>query len=84
MRSHLYLKTIWGGALPVLGYLRSYNNLEKLPPSVLISIHLFILVFSIFRAFTYYSIITLMNCFGQVVREILGKKQLKSHFAIIS
>ena len=50
-----------------------YNISEKLPPSVMISIDLPILVFSIFRAFNYYSIMGSMNYFGQVVFEILQK-----------
>ena len=60
--------------MPVLGYLRYYNYLEKLPPSVLISKHLLILIFSTFEAFNYYSIMRSMNYFGQVVLEILENK----------
>ena len=41
------------GVITNLGYLRYYNNLEKLTPSVLISIDLPILIFSAFRAFIY-------------------------------
>ena len=57
--------------MPVLGYLSYYSNLEKFPPSVLISIDLPILIFSTFGAFNYYSIMGSMNYFGQVVLEIL-------------
>ena len=71
MRSHPYLKTIWGWSYTCLGYLRHYNNLEKLPPSVLISINLPILIFSTFRAFNYYFIMGSMNYFGQMVLKIL-------------
>ena len=48
-----------------------YINLEKLPPSVLISIELHILIFSTFRGFNYYYIMGSMNYFGQVILEIL-------------
>ena len=72
-RSHPYE----GGVIPTLGYLRYYNNLEKLPPSVQISIDLSILIFSTFRAFSYYCIIRsvtiLLDYFSQVVLEILKK-----------
>ena len=57
--------------LPVFRYLRCYNNLVKLPPSVLISTDLPILIFSTFRAFNNYSIMRSINCFGQVFLEIL-------------
>ena len=66
--------------LPVFGYLRYYNNLVKLPPSVLISPDLPILIFSTFRAFNYYSIMRSMNYFGQVFLEIWENNQLKSYF----
>ena len=73
MRSHPYE----GGVIPTLGYLRYYNNLEKLPPSVQISIDLPILIFSTFGAFSYYCIIgsvtILLDYFSQVVLEILKK-----------
>ena len=47
----------------------------------MISIDLPILVFSIFKAFNFYSIMKSMNYFGQVVFEILQKNsQLKSYF----
>ena len=62
------------GVIPVLGYLRYYNNLEKLSPGVLISIDLPILIFSTFRAFNNYSIKGSMDYFGQVVLEILENK----------
>ena len=52
-------------------YFRYYNILEKLPPSVLLSIDLPILIFSTFGAFNYYSMMGSMNYFGQVVLEIL-------------
>ena len=72
-RSHPYE----GGVIPTLGYLRYYNNLEKLPPGVQISIDLSILIFSTFRAFSYYCIIRsvtiLLDYFSQVVLEILKK-----------
>ena len=53
MRSHSYPRTYKVGVITNLGYLRYYNNLEKLTPSVLISIDLPILIFSAFRAFIY-------------------------------
>ena len=55
MRSHPYLKTICGWSYTNFRVLRHYNNLEKLPPRVLISIDLPILISSTFRAFNYYS-----------------------------
>ena len=61
-----------GGVILVLGYGRYYENLEELPPSVLISIDLPILIFSTFRAFNSYSIVGSMNYFGQVVLKKLG------------
>ena len=60
--------------------MRHYNNLEKLSPSVLVSIDLPILIFSTFRALNYYSIMGSMNYFGQVVLEILENDLLKSYF----
>ena len=46
-----------GGVIPAFGYLGYYNNLEKLPPSVLISLDLPILIFlTLLRVFNYYSI----------------------------
>ena len=48
-----------------------YNNLEKLPPSVLISIDFAISIFSTFIVFNYYSIMGSMNYFGRVVLEIM-------------
>ena len=60
-----------GGVIPVLGYLRYYKNLKKLRPSVLVSKDLYILTFSTFRAFSCYFTMRSLNCFGQVVLEIL-------------
>ena len=80
MRSHSYLKAMW--VIPVLEYLRNYNNLEKLPASVLISIDLPIWFFSTFRASNYYSIMESMNNFGQVVLEILENNLLKSFWKL--
>ena len=54
--------------------------MEKLSPSVLVSIDLPILIFSTFRALNYYSIMGSMNYFGQVVLEILENDLLKSYF----
>ena len=65
--------------MPVLRYLTYYNNLEKLHPSVLISVDLPILIFSTFRAFNYYSIMGSINYFGQVALGILENNQLKSY-----
>ena len=66
--------------IPVLGYLRHYNNMEKLPLSVLISKDLSILIILTFRVFNYYSIIGSMNYLGQVFLEILENNELKSYF----
>ena len=68
------------GIIPVLGYLRHYNNLEKLPLSVLISKDLSILIILTFRVFNYYSIMGSMNYLGQVFLEILENNELKSYF----
>ena len=56
-----------------------YNNLEKLPPNVLISIDLSILIFSTCRAFNYYSITGSVNYSGHVGLEILENNKLKSY-----
>ena len=71
MRAALYL---------FLGYLRYYNNLEKLLPGVLISTDLPILISSTFRTFNYYSIMGSTNYYGQVILEILENNLLKSYF----
>ena len=68
------------GIIAVLGYLRHYNNLEKLPLSVLISKDLSILIILTFRVFNYYSIMGSMNYLGQVFLEILENNELKSYF----
>ena len=60
--------------------MRYYNNLEKLPSSVLISIDLPILILPTFRALNYYSIMGSMNYFGQVVLEIVENNLLESYF----
>ena len=57
-----------------------YISLEKLPPSVLISIELHILIFSTFRGFNYYYIMGSINYFGLVILEILENNWLKSYF----
>ena len=71
MRVELYL---------FLGYLRYYNNLEKLLPGVLIATDLPILINSTFRTLNYHSIMGSTNYFGQVILEILENNLLKSYF----
>ena len=66
--SSISKKTYEGGVIPVLGY---YNNLEKLLPSVVVSIDLPIIIFSAFRAFNCHSMKGSINYFGQVALEIL-------------
>ena len=78
--SSISKKPYEGRVIPVLGYLRYCNNLDKLPPSVLIFIDLPILIFSTFIAFIDYSIIGSINYFGQVALEILENNLLKSYF----
>ena len=76
MRSQQYLKIIWVWKR----YLKYYNNLKKLTPSVLISINLPILFSSTFGAFKHYSIMGSMNYFGQIFLEMLENNKMKSYF----
>ena len=65
---------------PVLGYLRYYNNLVKLPPSVLIFVDLPILILSTFRAFNYYSIMGFNELFWSSASWDIGNNKVKSYF----
>ena len=68
------------GDIIVLGYSHHCSNLEKLAPSVLISIDLPVFLFSKFRTFNYYSIMWSMNFFCPMAVEILENNSMENIF----
>ena len=69
-----------GRVILALGYLAYWVNLKKLGPSVLISQKLSNFVILTYGVLNFLSRMGSINCFGQVVQEILLNNYLKSNF----